>query len=235
VLPDSAFVEGRAKLVERLKDNKSRASFKREILKAHPENEYWDTVMVSQVVTENNKDIEGLTVTQGADKRGKDAFDYVFDLLAEENTEVEAIFFCMNEDNLDRILSKPWVMVGSDSGARAVDGPLALGRPHPRTFGTFPRFFAEFVREKQLFTIPQAVRKTSSDALRFFGVEGRGYIKEGMYADIVVFDPDTIGDTSTYLDPLSYPTGIEHLFVNGSYAVENGVSRGALGGRVISR
>ncbi|VAX17566.1 N-acyl-D-amino-acid deacylase [hydrothermal vent metagenome] len=235
VLPDRAFDDGRAKLVERLKDKGSREAFKREILKAHPEKKYWDTVMVSQVVTDKNKDIEGLTVSEGADKRGKDIFDFVFDLLAEENTDVEAIFFCMNEDNLDTIMAKPWVTIGSDSGARAIDGPLAIGRPHPRTFGTFPRFFAEFVREKKLFTIGQAVKKTSSDALNFFGVSQRGYIKEGFFADIVVFDPATIGDTSTYLEPLSYPAGIEHVFVNGSHAVENGAPCGVRGGRVIRR
>jgi len=235
VLPDRAFDDGRAKLVERLKDKGSREAFKREILKAHPEKKYWDTVMVSQVGADKNKDIEGLTVSEGADKRGKDIFDFVFDLLVEESTDVEAIFFCMNEDNLDAIMAKPWITIGSDSGARAIDGPLAIGRPHPRTFGTFPRFFAEFVREKKLFTIGQAVKKTSSDALNFFGVSQRGYIKEGFFADIVVFDPATIGDTSTYIEPLSYPAGIEHVFVNGSHAVENGAPRGLTGGRVIRR
>ncbi len=234
VLPDRAFDGGRDKLISGLQDNAARKDFKEEILKAHPDGEYWDTVMVSQVVSDENKDLEGLTVNEGAAKRSKDAFDFIFDLLVEENTDVEAIFFCMNEENLDKILARPWVTIGSDSGARATDGPLAIGKPHPRTFGTFPKFFGEFVREKKLFTIPEAVRKTSSETLRFFGVSGRGLVRAGCFADIVVFDPDTIGDTSTYMEPLSYPRGIEHVFVNGVHAVADGAPSRRFGGRIIT-
>jgi N-acyl-D-amino-acid deacylase len=233
-LPDHAFDGGKDALTKRLADTGERAVFTREILKNHPEPEYWDTVMISQVVTEANKDLEGLTVTQGAAKRGKDTFSFIYDLLGQENTDVEAIFFCMNEDNLARILGKPWVVVGSDSGARAIDGPLAIGRPHPRTFGTFPRFFKEFVREKKIFTIPQAVRKTSTQAAEFFGIRNRGKIKSGYFADIVVFNPDTIGDTSTYTEPLSYSKGIEHVLVNGVFAVENGAPMQNRAGRAIT-
>jgi len=235
VLPDRAFDNGRANLVAMLGDRRERDKFREEVIESHPEKEYWESVMVSQVVTDRNKDIEGLTVAQGADKRNKEEIDFVFDLLAEENTEVEAIFFSMSEPNLERIIKKPWVVVGSDAGARAVDGPLALGKPHPRTFGTFPRFFREFVREKKMFTIPEAVRKTSSDTLEFFGITGRGRIERGYAADIVVFDPDTIGDTSTYTDPLSYSSGIEQVFVNGVHALRDRVPTERLGGRVITR
>ncbi len=234
VLPDRAFDNGRANLVAMLGDRREREKFREEIIESHPEKEYWESVMVSQVVTDRNKDIEGLTVAQGADKRGKENIDFIFDLLAEENTEVEAIFFSMSEPNLDRIIKKPWVVVGSDAGARAVDGPLALGKPHPRTFGTFPRFFQEFVREKKMFTIPEAVRKTSFDTLEFFGITGRGRIERGYAADIVVFDPDTIGDTSTYTDPLSYSVGIEQVFVNGVHALKDRIPTDKLGGRVIT-
>lgn len=233
-LPDRAFDGGKEALTGKLADPAERAAFTQEILRSHPEPEYWDTVMVSQVVTEANKDLEGLTVTQGAAKRGKDVFSFIYDLLRQENTDVEAIFFCMNEDNLARILQKPWVIVGSDAGARAIDGPLAIGRPHPRTFGTFPRFFREFVREKKTFTIPQAVQKTSTQASEFFGIRNRGKIKRGYFADIVVFDPDTIGDTSTYTNPLSYSNGIEHVLVNGVLAVENGRPTGNHAGRAIT-
>lgn len=233
-LPDRAFDGGRERLIPALRDPEERRSFKEDILKAHPEKEYWDTVMIAQVVTEANRDLEGLTVPQAAEKRGKDVFDLFFDLLAEENTDVEAIFFCMNQDNLERILSKEWVFVGSDAGARAVDGPLAIGKPHPRTFGTFPRFFGDYVRDKKLFSLAEAVRKTSGAALEFFGVTDRGKLKPGYYADIAVFDLETIGDTSTYQKPLSYPTGIDHVFVNGVHAVENGAPTHRLGGRIIT-
>ncbi len=234
VLPDKAFDSGRDKLVEALDDSGARAEFKREILKAHPEPEYWDSVMIAQVTTEANRDLEGLTVNQAARKRNKETFSFVFDLLRDERTDVEAIFFCMNEGNLERILKKPWVVVGSDSGARAVDGPMAIGRPHPRTFGTFPKFFKEFVREKGLFSIPEAVRKSSSQALEFFGITDRGKIAPGYFADITVFDMENIGDTATYTDPLAYPVGIEHVFVNGTHSVINGAISGNTAGQVVT-
>ncbi len=233
-LPDRAFDGGRDILVKKLKDPKERDTFKAEILLNHPEAEYWNTVMVSQVVTERNKDIEGLTVAEGAKKRGKDIFTYFFDLLVEENTEIEAIFFCMTQENMDRIIEKPWVVIGSDAGARAIDGPLAIGRPHPRTFGTFPKFFKEYVREKQMFTIPEAVRKTTTYACDFFGIKNRGRLKKGWAADIVVFDINTIEDTSTYVEPLSYPTGINCVLVNGVLTVENGKETGRTGGTILT-
>lgn len=233
-LPDRAFDGGKDALAKKLADPSERAAFTGEILKNHPEPEYWDTVMISQVVTEANKDLEGLTVTQGAQTRGKDVFSFIYDLLIQENTDVEAIFFCMSEYNLSRILEKPWVVVGSDSGARAIDGPLAIGRPHPRTFGTFPKFFREFVREKKVFTIPEAVRKTSTQALEFFGIGRRGRIKKGCFADIVVFDPDTIGDTATYTDPMAHSKGIEYVLVNGVFAVERGRPTENRAGHVIT-
>lgn len=235
VLPDRAFDGGREGLLNALRSGKERKAFRHEVLENHPSPEYWDTVMVSQVITDKNKDMEGLTVNQGASARGKDAFDFVFDLLVEENAQVEAIFFCMNEGNLERIVRKPWVMIGSDAGAKAADGPLSTGRSHPRTFGTFPRFYKEFVREKKMFTIPQAVRKTSVMACDFFGIEKRGRLKKGYYSDIVVFDPETIGDTASYHAPHSYPVGIEAVFVNGEPAVKNGRPLDKRPGRIISR
>ncbi len=234
VLPDCAFTGGRDQLMADLLDKNKRKEFKEKILQAHPDPEYWNTVMISQVVTQNNLDVEGLSVSQGADARGKDVFDFTFDLLIEEKSNVEAIFFCMNEKNLERILLKPWVSIGSDSGARAIDGPLAMGRPHPRTFGTFPRFFAEFVRRKKLFTIPEAVRKTSYNPAKFFGISKRGRITPDWYADIVIFNLNTVEDTSTYLKPFSYPTGIEHVFVNGIQAISHGKPTGSKSGSIIT-
>lgn len=233
VLPDRAFDGGREELVARLGDKKERAAFKADILKNHPEPEYWETVMVSQVVNDANKDLEGLTVTQGAKLRSKENFDFIFDLLVEEKANVEAIYFCMRQENMDRIIEKPWVVIGSDAGARNINGPLATGKPHPRTFGSFPKFFSEYVMEKKLFTIPEAVRKMSTAGCEFFNIPKRGKLKLGYFADIVVFDPETFADTSTYQDPLSYPVGLNHLFVNGAVAVKDGKLTNAKAGRAV--
>ena len=233
VLPDRAFDGGRDQLLDRLADRRERKKFREEILANHPEPEYWETVMVSQVVTDKNRDVEGLNVTEGALKRGKEPFDYIFDLLVEEKANVEAIYFCMSQENMDRIIEKPWVVIGSDSGARNIDGPLAQGRPHPRTFGSFPKFFAEYVTRKRTFTIPEAIRKMSTAGCEFFKIADRGKLKSGYYADIVVFDPEKFDDTSTYKEPLSYPAGLSHVVVNGTYAVKDGRPTNAGAGRAL--
>jgi N-acyl-D-amino-acid deacylase len=204
-----------------------------EILQNHPEKEYWNTVMVSQVSTANNRQFEGVTVRRGAEITGKETLDFIFDLLAEEKTEVEAIYFCMSESNMDRIIMKDYVMIGSDAGARTVGGPLGIGRPHPRTFGTFPRFLGEYVFKKKLLSMPEAVRKTSTDACERFGIPQRGLLAEGFFADIVMISPSELADTATYENPLSYPKGVDYVLVNGVLALSNGDNTGALAGRGI--
>ncbi len=230
VLPDWAFDGGRDAIIGRLKDSATREKLKEEILQNHPEPEYWDTVMVSQVATEKNYDMQGLTVSQGAKLKNKDKFTFIFDLLLEEKTEVEAIYFCMSESNMDRIILKDYVMIGSDAGARAVKGPLGIGRPHPRTFGTFPRFFSDYVFKKKLVSMRDAVRKTSTAACERFGIKKRGKLVEGYHADIVMLDPKKIADTSSYENPLSYPVGIDYVWVNGVLSINGGEHTGAHAG-----
>ncbi len=122
-------------------------------------------------------------------------------------------------------------MVGSDAGARSVGGPLGIGRPHPRTFGTFPRFFTEYVFGRKLVTMAEAVMKTSTSACRRFGLARRGELREGYWADIVMFRPESLADTTTYEHPLSYPKGIDYVFVNGALSINKGEYTGALAGR----
>lgn len=234
VLPDRAFDGGRDSLVAKLRDGAQRAAFSAEISSAHPEAEYWETVMVSQVVNPANRDVEGLTVAQGSALRKKSPHDFVFDLLAEENAYVEAIFFCMSQENMDRIMAKPYVMVGSDAGARAMNGPLALGRPHPRTYGAFPAFLQKYVRDKKSVSIAQAAKKCASMACGFFGLKDRGTLAPGKYADITVFDPAHVADNSTYTHPMAAPSGIKHVFVNGVLAAQEGKLTGVLPGKIIA-
>jgi len=231
VLPDWAFDGGRDGVVERLQSRETRKKLREEILANHPEREYWDTVMVSQVATGANARFEGMTVNMGANASRKDSLDFIFDLLLEEKTEVEAIYFCMSAENMDRIILKDYVLIGSDAGARATTGPLGIGKPHPRTFGTFPRFFGEYVFKRKLVAMPEAVRKSSTAACERFGIAGRGSLKEGFYADVVMMHPSRVADTSTYEKPLSYPDGIDYVWVNGELTLDAGKSTGALAGR----
>lgn len=231
VLPDWAFEGGIKKQMERLQEKKTRELLKKEILKNHPEPELWKTVMISQVVTDKNKDLEGKKVSEGAELRNKDVFDFIFDLLAEEQSQVEAIYFCMCEKNFQRIIKKDYVMIGSDSGAKGVNGPLADGTPHPRGFGSYPRVLGKYVRDENIFDLPVAIKKMTSDPCRRLKITDRGLIKEGNYADLVLFDPEEIKDTATYENPKQYSEGIEYVFVNGEMAVKEGKPTGILAGK----
>ena len=230
LLPDWVFEGGTKKQMDRLKGRKSSEIIKKEILKNHPEPEYWETVMISQVVTDNNKDLEGKRVSEGARLRNKDIFEFIFDLLIEEQGQVEAIYFCMCEDNFREIIKKDYVMLGSDSGARRIDGPLGIGNPHPRGFGSFPRLLGKYVREEKIFDLPSAIKKITSDPCERIKIKDRGIIKAGNYADLVLFDPKKIIDTATYEKPKQYPLGIEYVFVNGEMAINKGVPTGILAG-----
>src|SRR3989338_4251136 len=233
VLPDWVFDGGKEKAIERLKDYKTRDKITTELLKKYPSNSYWDSVMISQVVTDKNKETEGKSVKKGAEIFKKDVIDFLFDILIEENLEVDAIYFSMSEDNMKRILKKDYVMIGSDSGARSTDGLLGLGLPHPRTFGTFPRVLGKYCRDEKLFDLPTAIYKMTSYPCKRIGIKDRGLIKEGYFADLVIFNPDTISDTATYESPKNYPKGIEYVIINGKITVNNGNHTGAKAGRIL--
>ena len=233
VLPDWVFDGGKEKAIERLKDYKTRDKIKTELLKKYPSNSYWDSVMISQGVTAKNKETEGKSVKKGAEIFKKDVIDFLFDILIEENLEVDAIYFSMSEDNMKRILKKDYVMIGSDSGARSTDGLLGLGLPHPRTFGTFPRVLGKYCRDEKLFDLPTAIYKMTSYPCKRIGIKDRGLIKEGYFADLVIFNPDTISDTATYESPKNYPKGIEYVIINGKITVNNGNHTGAKAGRIL--
>ncbi len=233
VLPDWVFNGGKEKAIERLKDYKTRDKIKTELLKKYPSNSYWDSVMISQVVTDKNKETEGKSVKKGAEIFKKDVIDFLFDILIEENLEVDAIYFSMSEDNMKRILKKDYVMIGSDSGARSTDGLLGLGLPHPRTFGTFPRVLGKYCRDEKLFDLPAAIYKMTSYPCKRIGIKDRGLIKEGYFADLVIFNPDTISDTATYESPKNYPKGIEYVIINGKITVNKGNHTGAKAGRIL--
>jgi N-acyl-D-aspartate/D-glutamate deacylase len=141
----------------------------------------------------------------------------------------------MSEKNLEKILTKPWVMIGSDSAVRSIRGPLRQGKPHPRAFGTFPRILGTYARERKLLSFPQAIYKMTGLPARKLGFADRGVIKAGYFADLVIFSPDLISDRSTYAEPYRYPAGIDYVIVNGKITIEEGRHTGVRAGRVIRR
>jgi len=235
VLPDWAFEGGVDRLLARLADGAERERMADAIFREHPEPDYFSNIMICAVTRPENERFVARRVGTCAEAEGKGPIDFIADLLIAERNMVDAIYFTMSPENLRRIVAKPYVMIGSDSGAKAYDGPLGEGNPHPRAYGTFPRVLQQFVREEGLLTLEEAVRKMTSQPAERFGLRGRGRIRERFAADLVLFDPERIGDPSTYEDPKEHPLGVRAVWVNGTLVVEEGRHTGARPGRILEK
>lgn len=145
------------------------------------------------------------------------------------------ILFMMSEDNVALGLRQPWVMIGSDGEGRAAEGPYSSGKPHPRNYGTVPRFLGHYVRERRLLSLEAAVQKLTSAATDKLGLRDRGVVRAGAFADLVVFDAGRITETSTFAEPHRYPEGIPWVLVNGEPVVASGHHTGARPGRIVGR
>ncbi|MEM1545388.1 MAG: D-aminoacylase [Candidatus Methanomethylicia archaeon] len=193
----------------------------------------WDNIVIA--TTEKNKFIEGKTISQIAELWGLNPLETVFKLLRDENGSVSIILFYGCEDDLKNFLSRRWVMIGSDhNGIKVGEGPLG-GIQHPRAYGTFPRVIAKYVREDILLSLGEAIRRMTSLPARKLKLKDRGILREGMWADIVVFDVLKLIDKATYQNPTIYAEGIEYLLVNGIPVIDKGKHTGAKPGKVLSR
>ena len=227
VLPKWAFDGGDTMAVRRILDPIVSQKLRAEILKHHSlTSDYWENIIVSQIHTPEFKKYEGLNFAQiygfikslKSHRQKIDIIDALFFFLACEKMKTSAIFFNMCEKNLEKIIQKNYVMIGSDATARTISGPLAEGKPHPRAFSTFVKYLADFVTKKHLFSIPKAISKVTYLPAQKFNIFGRGRIAPSFYADIVVFDLNALRDNSTYINPFSYPDGIDIVMVNGKIA-----------------
>jgi N-acyl-D-aspartate/D-glutamate deacylase len=170
----------------------------------------------------------GRTVADIARMEKKDPYDVIFDLVVEEGIAAVVILFMMSEEDVVRIMRNPWTMIGSDG----IPG-FGVNKVHPRMTGTFPRVLGKYVREDGVLTLEEAIRKMTSLPSQTFGVQGKGLLKEGFDADIVVFDPETVIDRSTYEEPNQGPVGIDYVLVNGEVAADHGKITGATSGKVL--
>ncbi len=143
------------------------------------------------------------------------------------------MYFFMSEDNVRRKLAKPWVSFGSDAGAPATEGVFLNTNPHPRAYGNFSRILGKYVRDEEIITMQEAIRRMTSLPAYNIGIADRGQLREGYYADVVVFDPEKIADQATFEEPHQYATGVWHVFVNGEQVLKNGRHTGATPGRVV--
>jgi N-acyl-D-amino-acid deacylase len=195
----------------------------------------WKNVFISSVLTTENQHLVGKSIEQAAAETGKDPYRLIRDLLIDEEDQVWMINFSLSEDNFKRIIAHPLVVIGSDGWALAPYGTLGRDKPHPRSYGTFPRMLGRYVRDENLMPPGIAIEKMTSLTARKFGLKGRGQIKTGFFADIVVFDLHSVIDLSNWTDPHQYGRGIEHVIVNGQIVISEGEHTGALPGKVLKK
>ena len=243
IIPPWAHDGGNDALLERLRSPAARPRIKRDILDPNQDwyNHFlavgsdWDRMLLVQLRTAANAPFVGRTMGDLIEERGGDPFDVLFDVLVEEGGSVRTVYFHHQEDDMLRALLKPYVSVGSDGAAISPDGPSGGTHPHPRWYGTFPRVLGRYVREQGKLALPEAVRKMTSMNAEKLGILNRGLVREGLLADLVVFDANTVVDRATFDSPHQYPDGILHVFVNGEEVLANGAHTGRLPGRVVRR
>jgi N-acyl-D-amino-acid deacylase len=239
-IPPWAHDGGDAKLIERLKDPESRARIRKEMLTPSTEwdNEWFEipgpeSILLSVVQNPKLVPLQGKTIAEIAKLWGKDPIDTIFDVLIEDQAFTEVAVTGMSEPDVSLALRQPWVSIDNDSQGTAPDGLLGREHPHPRAYGTFPRILRKYVREEKLLTLEEAIRKFSALPAQKMRLADRGVLKQGLWADIVVFDPDTIRDRATFENPNQLSEGMQYVLVNGVPVIAGGKMTNALPGRVV--
>jgi len=239
-LPPWALEGGTDRMLARLRDPQTRLRLKKEISEDQTE---WENiylgsggpggVLIGSVVNRELEPLQGKRVSEIAEQQKKDPLDALFDLILADHGQTGAIYFMMSEADMRAAMQAPFVSFCTDSGSRATDGPLAGSKSHPRGWGSYPRILGHYVRDEKLLSLETAINKMTGAPAARVGLVQRGLIREGMFADIVVFDPAKVIDRATFESPNQYPIGIEYVLVNGKVSVDKGRRTPALAGRVL--
>ncbi|MEZ5462285.1 amidohydrolase family protein [Dokdonella sp.] len=239
-LPPWVQAGGHEAMIARLKDPAVREKVIKEI--GQPSDE-WENLRLlagddSRVLfigfrSEAMKPLIGKTLAEVSSERGSSAEDTIIDLIIEDDSHVDTAYFLMSEDNVELGLSQPWTTLGSDAESSAPEGIFLKSSTHPRAYGNFARFLGHYVRDRKLMSLEQGIHRLTGMPAANWKLRDRGCLAEGCYADIVIFDPDTIMDHSTYEKPMQLATGVSDVFVNGVQVLENGKHTGAKPGQVI--
>jgi dihydroorotase/N-acyl-D-amino-acid deacylase len=239
-VPPWAHDGGDAKLVERLKDPAIRARIRKDM---ESPNSKWDNewqeipgpeaVLISVVQNPKLLPLQGKTLAEVAKAWNKEPIEALFDILIEDQAFTSVAVFGMSQSDVDLALMQPWVSLDNDSQGTAPEGLLGKEHPHPRAYGTFPRVLRKYVREEHKLSLEDAIRKFSALPAQKMRLADRGVLKEGLWADVVVFDPNTIHDVATFENPNQLSEGMQYVLVNGVPVIEAGKMTDALPGKVL--
>ena len=241
IIPPWAHDGGNTKMLERLKDPAMRARMKKDIENGLPDwyNHYlavgkdWNAMLLVTLQNPKNKPFIGKRMGDLIKARGGDPIEVLFDVLLEEKGGVGTVYFHHSEQDMQFALKQPFTSIGSDGSAMSPEGSRGTSRPHPRSYGTFPRVLGRYVRELKVITLPEAVQKMTSMNAAKINIPDRGTVKVGNWADVAIFDPATVADKADFLNPHQYPVGIPYVIVNGEVVLDNGKHTNAMPGKVI--
>lgn len=242
ILPPWAHEGGAPEMIKRLKDPGLRPRLESEILNGIPNSDWynhytatggWDGMLLVTFKNPRYKQFEGKRMNEVIKALGKPPLDVLFELLAENEASVPTVYFHHAEEDMRYALKQPFVSIGSDGTAVKTEGPLAAGHPHPRYYGTFPRVLGRYVRDEKLLSLEEAVRKMTSANAAKVRVYDRGLLRPGQWADVTIFNPDTIIDRATFEQPHQYASGVEYVIVNGHTVLERGRHTGARPGVIL--
>jgi N-acyl-D-aspartate/D-glutamate deacylase len=241
IIPPWAHDGGNEAMLKRLRDPETRVRVRRDVLNGLPNwyNHYlatgggWEGMLLVSFSHEKNQPFVGKRMSELIAARGGDPVDVLFDVLLEEDGSVPTVFFHHSEPDMQLAMQQPYTSIGSDGSAISPEGPRGGSHPHPRWYGTFPRVLGRYVRELKVVSLPEAVKKITSMNAEKINISGRGLLKEGYWADVTVFDPNTVIDRATFESPHQYPVGIPYVIVNGVVVLDNGKHTGAHPGKVI--
>jgi N-acyl-D-amino-acid deacylase len=238
-LPPWALDGGYDALFKRLRDPETRKRIAHEIVTPTKEWENFyvaagaDGILFEGFRNEKLRQYIGKTLAEVARARGTSPEETIMDLMLEDQSRVDTIFFLMSEDNIKKQLRKPWVAFGSDAASQAAEGNFLKAKPHPRAYGNFARLLGKYVRDEKILTLEDAIHRLSALPATNLHLDHRGFLQKGMYADVVIFDPRTISDRATYENPHQYAVGVRDVFVNGVQVLKDGEHTGAKPGRAL--
>jgi N-acyl-D-amino-acid deacylase len=192
-----------------------------------------ERVVLVEFKSDALKPLTGKTLADAAKLRGEDPVDTIMNLVLEDRSRVGTVYFMMSEENIRKQIRLPWVSFGSDAASMAPEPPFTKSSAHPRAYGNFARLLGKYVRDEKVIPLPEAIRRLSGLPATNLELDRRGFLKEGMFADVVVFDPKGIADTATFEQPHQYAIGMKHVFVNGAQVLANGEHTGAKPGRAL--